>query len=51
MALVRCVDCKKYIDDSEAVTLPIDDNHDAVYCIVCSPEDSYLSSDEYDEEE
>ena len=40
MAVVKCIKCSTYIDDSEAVMIEVDDTHDAVYCIRCAPEDS-----------
>ena len=39
MAVVKCVQCGKYIDDSEAVMVQVDDTHDASYCVSCAPED------------
>ncbi len=51
MGLAKCVKCKKYIDDGEAILIPIDDNHDAVYCVICSPDDStYEGQDENEDE-
>lgn len=36
MGLVRCLECKQFIDENEAVLIPVDDSHDAVYCLNCS---------------
>ena len=36
---VKCVACGNYIDTSEEELVPVDDTHDAVYCVKCSPVD------------
>lgn len=51
MGLAKCVQCKKYIDDGEAVPIAIDDNHDAIYCVTCAPDESdRIYSSEEDED-
>lgn len=48
MAVVKCVQCKKYIDESEAVMVEVDDTHDAPYCVNCAPDDE--DSDFYEDD-
>ena len=40
MGVIKCVDCKKYLYDDEVVWVRIDDNHEAAYCVSCSPDDA-----------
>ncbi len=47
MGIAKCVGCKTYIDDSEATVIPIDDNHSAVYCVSCAPDDIIEDDDMY----
>jgi len=47
MGVVKCTSCKRYIDESEVVMVPVDDTHDAPYCVICAPEDD---NDSYDED-
>lgn len=46
MGVVKCVSCGTYIDESEVVLVPIDDTHDAAYCVSCSPDDLAVSEEE-----
>jgi len=48
MGIAKCIKCNHYIDETEAVFVPIDDNHDAAYCVSCAPDDVYSDDDTYD---
>mgnify|MGYP006292633123 CR=1 FL=1 len=50
MGVVKCVVCKKYIDESEAVMVPVDDTHDAAYCVNCAPDEDMTFDEDYDDE-
>jgi hypothetical protein len=39
MGIEKCVQCKKIVDADEIVWVPVDDSHDAPYCVSCSPDD------------
>lgn len=45
MGIQKCVQCSKFIYDDEVVWVQVDDNHDAPYCVTCSPDDS--TSEDY----
>jgi hypothetical protein len=47
--MIKCVVCGKYIDPNEVVWVRIDDSHEAAYCVVCSPDDSMYSEDDYED--
>ena len=47
MGVIKCVKCGTYLYDDEVVWVKINDNHEAAYCVSCSPDDS-VSYDESD---
>ncbi len=49
MGVTKCIKCRSYFDEEEIVWVNIDHNHDAPYCITCSPDESYdIDDDTYD---
>lgn len=50
MGILKCYDCGKYLNDDEVVWVKINDNHDAAYCVNCSPESDIDYDDSYDYE-
>ena len=48
MGVVKCAQCGKFIDESEAIFKEIDDSHETSYCVVCSPDDLFSDDDTYD---
>ena len=47
MGVTKCVVCKTYIDESEVVLVPVDDTHDAPYCVSCAPDEEIDYDEDY----
>jgi hypothetical protein len=49
MGVTKCIKCRGYFDEEEIVWISVDRNHDASYCVECSPDDNYdKDEDTYD---
>ena len=46
MGVTKCIKCRGYFDEGEITWISVDHNHDAPYCIDCSPDDQYDSDDD-----
>ena len=46
MGVTRCIKCRNVFDEDEIEWISIDHNHDAPYCIECSPLTSEYDSDD-----
>ncbi len=52
MGVEKCIKCRAYFDDQEIIWVSVDHNHDAPYCVDCSPDDTYdMDEDTYDPDE
>ena len=53
MGVTRCIKCCGFFDEGEIEWISVDHNHDAPYCIDCSPpKDEYdIDDDTYDPDE
>jgi NAD-dependent SIR2 family protein deacetylase len=48
MGVTKCIKCREYFDEEEIEWVSIDHNHDAPYCVSCSP--GLVNPDDYDDD-
>jgi hypothetical protein len=47
MGVLRCCQCRVFVDEEEIIWVQQDDTHQIPYCVSCSPDDQESDYDEY----